>query len=889
MHARSLPVNIAGVLKSGIARRSLKLCRTRNGPVVRRTEEIQAQEELRKASMYNRNFIETSLDPIVAFGVDGVITDVNNAMENATGFSRTELIGTGFDLYFTESGKAREVCQQVLKQGYVHNYPLEMRHRSGALTPVLYNCSVYRDESGEPIGVFATARDITERRRTEAELEIYRSRLEVIVEKRTQELMNEINVRRHAEEKLTQMNSNLQEATVYAREMALQAELANAAKSEFLANMSHEIHTPMNAILGLSHLAQQTTLTARQKDYLVKLDSAAQSLLTIINDILDFSKIEAGKLEIQKAAFALSSVFDNLTSILSVRAQEKGLELLFDVGFATPRFLEGDALRLQQVLVNLAGNALKFTEQGEVFVSVYPVRQDNEGVDIRFRVKDTGIGISQDDQKILFKPFTQADSTMTRRFGGTGLGLAISRRLVELMGGNLTVESSPGRGSLFQFDIRFGLCAAATEEEDSLLHTDSRIGGKRVLVVDDSDTVRQVFKKMLEPMGLRVETASSGKECMGMLELTDQYGSYDLVILDWKMPGMDGIELANNIRKLNPRVQPRILMMTGYGSDDMLTAAGQLMLDGWLEKPVRLSALFTAVKKALGMAGRRKTPASHFEQVQEVAAAEIRGAHVLVVEDNALNRLVAGEILASAGVQVSYAVNGIEAVAAIKDGHFDAALMDVQMPLMDGHTAATRIREWEKKVNRKTRLPIIAMTAHALRQEHELSLQSGMDDHLTKPVKASEMVSVLATWIRSKRSESRDSAGRDVKYSDMYATACDTNSGINTAEAIARIDGNLDLYIKILKIYKHNVPAPQTIVEHFRQGDQDTARREAHTAKGMSAQIGAEGLQGITAGLEAAIQDGDEATVEKSSMLFVDELQKVLASVDRFINYSTQN
>jgi len=850
---------------------------------------MQVQEEFRKASMYNRTLIETSLDPIVAIGAEGTITDVNNAMENITGFPRTGLIGTGFDLCFTEPDKAREMCRCVLRQGYVHNYCLEMRHSSGTVAPVLYNCSVYRDETGEPIGIFATAREITECSRTEAELEIYRSRLEGIIEKRTQELMNEINVRRRAEETLKQMNCDLQEARVYAREMALKAELANAAKSEFLANMSHEIRTPMNAILGLSHLAQQTPLTSRHKDYLVKLDSAAQSLLMILNDLFDFSKIEAGKLEIKKAAFALSSVFDNLTSIHSVRAQEKNLELLFDVGFTTPLFLEGDALRLQQVLVNLVGNALKFTEQGEVVVTVYPVGQDHEGVDIRFMVKDTGIGICLDDQKTLFKPFTQADSTMTRRFGGIGIGLAISKRLVELMGGTLTVDSKPGRGTLFQFDIRFGLCTFAASEDDSLLHTDFWIGGKRVLVVDDCDTVREVFEKMLEPMGLRVETASSGKECMDMIEHPDQNGSYDLVILDWKMPGVDGIELADKIRGFNGGSQPRILMMTGYGSDDMKTAAGQLLLDGWLEKPVTLSSLFAAVKKALGIAEQAKPHVSNSEQMKKVAAGEIRGAHILVVEDNKLNRLVAGEILSSAGAQVSYAVNGIEAVAAIKVGIFDAVLMDVQMPFMDGYTAATRIREWEKKVNRKTRIPIIAMTAHALRQEYELSLQAGMDDHLTKPVNMSEILSVLATWIGSKNSKFSGSDGSNGKFLDFPFGSYDADSGINTSEAIARIDGNLDLYIKILKIYKHNVPTPEIIVKHFLQGDQDAACREAHTAKGMSAQIGAVGLQGIAAELEAAIKDGDEKIFKKSTSLFVAELQKVMASVDRFINNADQN
>jgi signal transduction histidine kinase/DNA-binding response OmpR family regulator len=712
-----------------------------------------------------------------------------------------------------------------------------------------------------------------------------KKRLEDIVEERTKELINEISVRRQAEEELRQMNLNLQKATVYAREMALQAELANAAKSEFLANMSHEIRTPMNAILGLSHLARQTALTSRQKDYLCKLDRSAQSLLAIINDILDFSKIEAGKLEIQKTSFALSSVFDNLTSILAVRAQEKGLELVFDVGFTTPYFLEGDSVRLQQVLVNLTGNALKFTEQGDVIVSVYPVHEDDRAVELHFEVKDTGIGITEEDQKKLFEPFTQADSTMTRRFGGTGLGLAISRRLVECMGGRLSVESQPGRGSVFQFDIRFGLSAA---DDDGACRPDTGLKGRQVLVVDDSETVREVIGNMLEIMGVRVDTTASGDACMEKLANAGKHIAYDLVILDWKMPGMDGVELAKKISQQSGAGSPRILLMTGYGCDDMKAAAGELRVDGWLEKPFTLTTLSTAVKQALGMGGNAALRSVQQDGALKVPEAVLKGARVLVVEDNELNRLVAGDILMGAGVLVSYAVNGIEAVAAMKEGGVDAVLMDVQMPLMDGYTATRKIREWEGKVNRKNRLPIIAMTAHAMRHEHEMSIDAGMDDHLTKPINAADMLAVLARRIQKQQHEAADTerlhtAAAAMTGTDMHATAC-----INAAEAIARIDGNLELYIKILKLYKNNHPAPEAIVEHFRLGDKETAQREAHTVKGMSAQIGAEGLRGIAAGLEESIKAGDAAAVEKNAALFTDELQKVLASVDRFINCSDQ-
>jgi len=395
-----------------------------------------------------------------------------------------------------------------------------------------------------------------------------------------------------------------------------------------------------------------------------------------------------------------------------------------------------------------------------------------------------------------------------------------------------------------------------------------------VLVVDESATFREVLEKMLETMGLRVETVSTGMECLHRLHNPGSQGAYDLVISDWKMPGMDGIELVKIIKNFSAGVIPRILMITGYGADDLKTASGELMIDGWLEKPVTLASLSAAIEKSLGVEGHKKKLAGSLLQIAIPPA--IAGVRVLVVEDNELNRQVAGEILAAAGVLVSYAGNGIEAVAAVKDGHFDAVLMDIQMPLMDGHTAASRIRAWEKKINRQRRVPIIAMTAHAFREEYKMSLQAGMDDHLTKPINAADLLSVLANWT------ARDTA-RHAELAQAFGPEPEPEPVINTAEAIARIDGNLELYIKILKIYKNNLPPPQEIIQHFKKGDVHTARRQAHTVKGMSAQIGASGLHGIAAVLEEAIRAGDEANVEKHAVLFVEELEKVFTSIDRFV------
>jgi two-component system sensor histidine kinase/response regulator len=408
-----------------------------------------------------------------------------------------------------------------------------------------------------------------------------------------------------------------------------------------------------------------------------------------------------------------------------------------------------------------------------------------------------------------------------------------------------------------------------------------------VVVADDSETVREVVGNMLEIMGLRVDTVASGAACLEKLAQASENTRYDLAILDWKMPGMDGIELAEKIRSLGGEPCPRILMITGYGYDDMKTAAGELRVDGWLEKPFTLAMLFTAVQKALGvnMPGALQPPQI---EAPQVPPALLRGARVLVVEDNELNRLVAGEILTGAGVLVSYAANGIEALAAMKEARFDAVLMDIQMPLMDGYTATRQMRAWEVKVKRKKRLSIIAMTAHAMRHEHAISIEAGMDDHLTKPINAVDMLAVLVRWVQGGREPVGDSArimpspaGGDAARAGIY--------GINAASAIARIDGNFDLYLKIVKLFKNNVPKPDAIIELFRRGEHDAARREAHTAKGMSAQIGAERLQGNAAGLEESIQAGDREAFEKQAVLYAAELKKVVLSVDQFIHCSDEH
>ncbi len=664
----------------------------------------------------------------------------------------------------------------------------------------------------------------------------------------------------------------------------LQREVAEAAthsKSEFLANMSHEIRTPMNAITGLTELAMKTKLTARQYDYLRKIRTASHSLLRIINDILDFSKIEARKLTLESVNFDLQGVFENLSALSANKAAEKGLELLFAIFEDVPCGLIGDPYRLGQILTNLTNNAIKFTNKGEVLVNVSLEKKGFKRVMLKFSVRDSGIGIPSDLLPKLFSAFTQADGSTTRKYGGTGLGLAISKQLAKMMNGSIWVESEPGRGSTFNFTAEFGL-QQKYKKFKPVIPDDLR--GMRVLVVDDNRFSREILQRFLTSLTFETKSVGSGEDALEELKKAAEETPYKLVLMDWRMPDMDGVDTIKLIKEASWLDQlPTVIMVTAFDREDVSWQTEYIGVTSFLIKPVTQSLLFDTIMEVFGREVD-KASRDHIARSEKTEAEEIiKWTRILLVEDNSINRQVAMELLENAGVMVDAASNGKEAIHTLEKFEYDAVLMDVQMPEMDGYEATELIRcdPLYKE------LPIIAMTAHAMTGDREKCLESGMNDYLTKPIDTGQLFSTLAKWIKPKeRKPDKNMPKRRIPAKHTDELLPDNLPGIDIEAAMKRLENNAGLYKKLLKEFKRDYAgAADKIRDALEKGEKNTALRLAHTLKGVGGNISAPELQEAASKLEMGIKHrntGDYDSLLEDVEKILDNLMESLKGLDQF-------
>ncbi|OEE67197.1 hybrid sensor histidine kinase/response regulator [Enterovibrio norvegicus FF-33] len=794
--------------------------------------QLEAEHRVSEQLKLNQQIINAIPNPTYFRNTEGYYIGVNDAFTDFLGLFYVDVMDKTPSELFTEDVATMfdEKEKTLLENPGSSVYEIELPNANGDVRILTVYEATYYGGDGEPLGVVGMFVDVTTQKRLESDL-------------------------------------------IAAKDQATEA---SKAKGEFLANMSHEIRTPMNAILGMSHLALLTDLNDKQRNYVGNIEKAGKSLLGIINDILDFSKIEAGKLSVEHIGFRFSEVLDNISNIISVKAKEKELELIFDIDPDLPDDLVGDPLRLGQIIINLTGNSVKFTDSGEIIIRARKVTECDEIVEVQFDIQDSGIGMSDEQLGRLFQSFSQADGSITRKYGGTGLGLTISKSFVELMGGRIWVASEPGKGSTFSFTIRCGRSESSIKEQVAKATV---LNDKRVLVVDDNQASRDIMYALLDNLNLRVAAVSNGEEAVFEVQSADQSNDgFDVVVMDWKMPGINGDEATMQIHELQINKMPKVILASAYGEDAGLIGDDvQNLFDASLVKPINPSSLFDAL---MGAFGKEELKLLNSRDVHQDVSEEIdfTGVKILLVEDNMINQEVAKGILEQFDPVIEVADNGQIALDMVQEQHFDIVLMDMQMPVMDGVTATKKIREIESLAG----LPIVAMTANAMERDVKQCKEAGMNDHVSKPIDVDELLTTIQRWTTASKEVVKSSVVLnvqkvqdeiDVQIADIDPLVLDANEGIN------RIGGNSKAYWKVMGAFTDTKLA---VIDKIRQALADENREDvemfAHSLKGAAANVSAKGLAVLAGNLE------DQASTDlKMDASLMDKIEACLKQIKTYI------